>query len=202
MIFRIFITLVVIISGYIVFEMIRISGLQNRLLTASNEQILGNPQGDVTLIEFLDYNCVYCKEVYPTVSQAVAADGNIRFIPRPVALLEPGPIDKARLAYAAAEQSKFKEMHEALMLREGVLDEQGLQELAQQIGLDAAKLKEDYDSPQTQELTQNNIDLMNGFRLTATPSFAIGRKILFVPHDRLPTAAELMAMFEESRAIE
>lgn len=202
MIFRIFIALVVLISGYIIFEMIRINGLQSNLLSAPAEHVLGNPQGDVTLVEFLDYNCVYCKEVFPIVSQAVSEDGNVRFIPRPVALLEPGPIDKARLAYAAAEQGKLKEMHAALMAHEGLLDEQGLQDLALQTGLDPTRLMEDYDSPKIQELAQNNIDLMNGFRFNSTPTFAIGRKILFMPYERLPTAQELLAMFEESRSIE
>ena len=202
MIFRIFIALVLIVAGYFTFEIVRGFVLQNAVTNVDEPYILGNPDGNLTLVEFMDYNCVHCKDAHPVIMEAVERDGNVRFAPRPVDMLEPAPTVQARIAYAAGKQGAFAAMHQAMIDNNRIVDEQVMQDLALEIGIDPTQLREDYESDEVKELAQENMNLFLKLRMGGTPTYAVGRKIMFTPYERSPTVEDFLAIFEEARSLQ
>ena len=200
MAFRIFIIAIVLICAYLVFETGRFVLLQNSLLKIDAEYVMGNAEGDITLVKFLDYNCSFCRDAHPIVSEAVRRDGNIAFIPRPVSILEHEGINPALLPFAAAKQGQgnFQAMHEALIANYRVIDEQVIQDLALELGLDHEKLKEDIESKDVLKAADKNLKLFLRYRLNGTPAYAVGKDILFIPKGTM-NADDFLSVFAEAR---
>lgn len=138
----------------------------------------GNLKGDVTMIEFFDYNCGYCKRVFPGVMEVIKTDGNIRFVSKEFAILGPGSEAAARAALAAELQGKYMEMHVALMEIRGRIDEAKVLKTAEKVGLDMEKLKEDMKSDKVTAEINSTRDLARGLNITGTPAFIIGDQII------------------------
>jgi len=198
MAYRIFISLIVIICAYLAFETVRYAFLQNSLLNEEPEYVLGNPEGDVTFVKFLDYSCKFCRDAHPVVNAAVKRDGNVKYLPRPVETLTSEGIKASLLPYAAAKQGKFIEMHDALMENYRVIDDQVIQDLALQIGIDHEQLKRDIEDKNVIKKADKNMDLFNDYRLNATPAYAVGKGILLVP-DRTFNENDFLTLFKEAR---
>lgn len=198
MAFRIFISLIVLICAYLAFETVRYQFLQHSLLNTDAEYVLGNPDGDVTFVEFLDYSCKHCRDAHPLIEQALRQDGNIKFIPRPISILGTEGINAALLPYAAARQGKFIEMHNALMDNYRIIDEQVLQDLSLEIGIDHQKLQDDLADEDVLEAVQDNLDLFNSYNFQYVPSYAVGKGIVFTPDHDLATN-EFLNLFQEAR---
>jgi len=198
MAYRIFISLIVIVCAYLAFETVRHLFLQNSLLNQESEYVLGNPDGDVTLVKFLDYSCKFCRDAHPIINDAVRRDGNVKFLPRPVSILGAQGINASLLPYAAAKQGKFTEMHDALMDNYRVIDDQVIQDLALEIGIDHQQLKSDIEDKDVIKKAESNFKLFRSYRLIATPSYAIGKSILFSPDQDL-SATDFITLFNEAR---
>ena len=112
-----------------------------------NAPVLGNPDGDVTVIEFFDYNCPYCKRAMAEIDALLAEDGNIRLVMREWPILSEGSAFAARAALASRQQGKYAEMHDALMGMCGKVEEQAVLRVAVENGLDIDKLKADMQAP-------------------------------------------------------
>lgn len=199
MVFRIFIAAILLASAYFGFEAVRFSFLQNSLLSAADEYSLAPVEHDITFVSFLDYNCPHCKDAHPVIMNALERDGRVNYIPRPADFIETDGLALSRLPYAAAKQGKFWEMHEALIENYRVVDEQVLQDITLELGIDQDKLMADYESKEVIKLSQKNHDLHRKFRLDGTPAYAVGRKIMFQPRTRTPTAEDFIAIFNEAR---
>ena len=102
-----------------------------------NAPVLGNVDGDVTIVEFFDYNCPYCKRVKPEIQALMAADPDIRLVCREWPILGEGSVFAARAALAARNQGKYEEFHWALMGLQGRAEEASILNAAVEIGLDA-----------------------------------------------------------------
>ena len=96
----------------------------------------GNPQGDVTLVEFFDYQCGYCKRVHPTVQKLLKEDGNIRFVYKEFPILGPASVFAGRAAIASITQGKYLVFHNAMMALKGPLSERRVIKTARAVGLD------------------------------------------------------------------
>lgn len=198
MAFRIFISLIVLACVYLAFETVRYVFLQNALLNTDAEYLLGNPEGDVTIVNFIDYSCPPCRETHPYLDRALQSDGNVKYIPRPVSVLNAEGINAALLPYAAAKQGRFAEMHYALIENYRVINDQILQDLSLEIGIDHQQLKADLNDAKVLEAFEDNMDLIDDYRLKSIPSYAIGRGILFSPADGVSTN-EFLSLFNEAR---
>jgi len=198
MAFRIFISLIIICCAYFAFETVRLLLLQRSMLNSSADYSLGNHDGDLAFVQFLDYSCSFCRASHPIISKAVAQDGNVHFIPRPVSTLESEGINAALLPYAAARQGAFAAMHGALMENYRVIDEQVLQDLALEVGIDPARFKADVESKAVQALAQKNLDIFQKYRLGATPAYAVGKNILFIPNRDL-NVEDFTTLFQQAR---
>jgi protein-disulfide isomerase len=144
----------------------------------------GNPQGDVTLVEFFDYNCPYCRRVAPTVVELEEADPDLRLVYKEFPILGPGSEFAARAALAARNQGKYVPFHNALMRATDQVTEQTVIEIAREVGLDIERLDQDMRDPAIEEAIARNLKLANDLGITGTPSFVIGQEIV-------PGAADL-----------
>lgn len=157
----------------------------------ANAPVLGNPDGDVTMVEFFDYNCPYCKRAMEPVKNLLAGDGGVRLVYREFPILGEGSLFAAKAALAAREQDKYEEMHWALMsLRRA--DEQTTIETAEDLGLDIDKLRADMDSPEVASHIALSLELADGVGISGTPSFVIGETVIpgLVPLERLVELVE------------
>lgn len=136
---------------------------------------MGNPQGDVTITEFYDYNCGFCRAVLPTLEKLVATDPGVRIVFRELPILAAESGDAARLSLAAAEQGKFMPFHNALYAA-GRVTPETMDAAAAAAGLDRARAAETAQSPRVAAEIDTNSDLAGKLGMTGTPAWVIGDK--------------------------
>jgi len=143
----------------------------------TNAPVLGNPEGDITVIEFFDYNCGYCKRAALVISKLLEADQNIRLVYREWPILSEGSRFAARASLAAQKQGRYKEFHFVLMNLEGATKGSVLK-AAQEFGYDIKKLQMDMQDPAIDQhiATSNRLTASLGF--SGTPSFVIGTQAI------------------------
>lgn len=161
----------------------------------SNAPVLGNPEGGVTVVEFFDYNCPYCKRAVDDVKSLIQDDKDIRLVYREFPILGDGSVFAARAALAARKQGQYEEMHWALMSLNRA-EEKTVLKTAGELGLDLEKLKSDMKAPEVDEHIQKSMQLAQMLGITGTPSFIIGDAL---GPGALPLE-ELQKMVAESRA--
>jgi protein-disulfide isomerase len=140
--------------------------------------IAGNPKGDVTLVEFFDYRCPYCKQVEPALEKMIGDDRQLRFVYKEFPVLGPDSEIAARVALAARKQGKYDAFHRAMMLTGGHIDEAVIYKIAASVGLDVDKLKQDAKSPEIDKVLKANLELGALLDLSGTPSFIVGDTIV------------------------
>ena len=160
-----------------------------------NAPVLGNPEGDVTLVEFFDYNCPYCRRAGDEVKALLAADPNVRVVYREWPILGEESAFAARAALAAREQGKYGEMHEALMGAQARVDEASVMEIAAGIDLDIDRLRADMDAPEVQAHIDDTMALAQSLGFNGTPSFVIADQIA----PGMVTADEMARMVDPAR---
>lgn len=157
-----------------------------RIIASRSEEIFndpttpvgGNPQGDVSLVEFFDYNCPYCRRVASTLAQIEESDPNLRIVYKEWPILGQSSVFAARAALASRKQDKYAAFHNALMQASRRVDEGTVLEIAAQVGLDVAQLKQDMEAPEITRAITRNRELAKALRISGTPSFVIGDQIL------------------------
>jgi len=152
---------------------------QSELLRDPDSPVAGNPDGDVTIVEFSDYQCPYCKRAHAAVQSVVAADGKVKVVYKDLPILgEPSRI-AAVAALAARSQGKHIALHNALMEYAGKIDRDKIMEIAASVGLDMAKLQQDMDDPKVKQIIERNMALGSALGVRGTPAFVVGNQ--FVP---------------------
>jgi len=134
----------------------------------------GNPKGDVTVVEFFDYNCGYCKKAVDDVVKLVEEDKNVKVVFHEMPILSPVSQDAARWALAAHKQGKYFEYHVALMKGGGARSVQTLESTAKDVGLDVAKMKKDADSKEVRDMVEQSVSVARDLGIRGTPAFIIG----------------------------
>jgi protein-disulfide isomerase len=152
-----------------------------------NAPVLGNPDGDVTIVEFFDYNCPYCKRAMTEVQAVLSADANVRLVYREWPILGEASVFATRAALASREQGKYEEMHWAMMGLKGRVGEERVMAVAKDLGLDLDKLRADMESPAVEEHIATSMRLAQALGFNGTPSFVIGQSLVpgFVEQDQL-----------------
>jgi protein-disulfide isomerase len=140
---------------------------QGKLTTA------GNPKGNVTVVEFFDYQCIHCKKMSPTMDSLVKKDSDLRVIYKEFPIFGKSSEMASRVALAAGLQGKYQAMHEALFKIEKRIDNQNVMEAAKSLGLDMAKLKKDMDSKEVTSILDANRQLAEKLHLMGTPAFVV-----------------------------
>ena len=161
-----------------------------------NSPNLGNLAGDVTVVEFFDYNCPYCRQAGKTVQALLAADANVRVIYREWPILGEASIYAARAVLAARAQGKYEEFHWVLMNGEGRASEASILKTARDLGLDITKLKADMISPAVEAHIAQSSALARKLGFTGTPAFIVGDRTA----PGMLSVDEITALVAEARA--
>ena len=151
---------------------------RDELLNSPESPVGGNPQGDVTLVEFFDYNCPYCRQVAPTMMAAEADDPKLRIVYKEFPILGPNSVFAARAALAARRQNLYPQFHKAMMQVSGSADEAQVIAVAEEIGLNVGQLRTDMQDPAIDAEIERNLALARALRINGTPGFVIGDEIL------------------------
>ena len=173
--------------------------LGDRQLVADNAQALfespgdwigGNPDGDVTIVEFMDYRCGFCKRAYPEVNDLIAIDGNIRLIVKEFPILGPQSELAARFAIATKLErgdEVYEVVHDALMTLRGDITPEALGRVAEEAGFDPAETLARMNSAEVDEIIASNRALARALQITGTPSFVMGDEMVrgYVPLDQM-----------------
>ncbi len=161
--------------------------------------VAGNPNGDVTLIEFFDYHCAFCKRVLKDVMTVLDDDPGLRIVFKEFPILGPDSVVAARVALASRNQDpdKYLEFHTTLMSTRGRLTQSRILAIARDVGFDAERLEADMDSPEITAMIKRNLALAAALGINGTPTFVIGDQIIPGAID-LDTLKQLVALARSS----
>ena len=140
--------------------------------------VAGNPMGDVTVVEFFDYHCPYCKAVSEPLQQLLNEDKGVRLVLKEFPILGEDSVLASHAALAAVGQGKYWEFHQALLEHRGKFDMDVLKTIAAKVGMDPAKLEADMGKQPIEPLISANHKLANALDVSATPTFVIGDKVV------------------------
>lgn len=139
---------------------------------------MGNANGDVTVVEFFDYQCGFCKRVFPVFMKVIKSDQNLRVLMKELPVLGPVSRFAARASAASKMQGKFFEYHVALMELRGRLTEQRVIKTAGAVGLDVKQLVKDMADPAIDRYIEDTLELAQALGINGTPAFLFGDKMV------------------------
>jgi len=159
------------------------------LTTDPNDPVMGNPDGDVTMVEFFDYRCGFCKRVFDDVQTLIKEDGNIRYVLKEFPILGDDSVYASRAAMAVwlHQRDKYPAIHTALMRSKGGLSNAKVMELAKEAGIDTKALGEQMNDPKIAQSFASTQAQAEALGITGTPAFIIGQNLA-------PGAISLSAM--------
>lgn len=158
-----------------------VASRQTALLNDAATQVLGNPQGDVAIIEFFDYTCPFCKAAEPRLQQLLKDDRGVKLIVKEFPILTAESLVASKAALASVKQGKYEAFHNMLMGFKGRLTNDVIFDTAKDVGLDVGRLKKDMDAPEIADEIIANFNLARALRIFDTPNFIIGNHILTEP---------------------
>ncbi|MBC8038009.1 MAG: DsbA family protein [Rhizobiales bacterium] len=160
------------------------------LFHSKSDFVAGNPKGDVTMVEFFDYNCSWCKRGMPEVVNLIEGDKNLRIVLKEFPIFGEDSEYAAHAALASNKQGKYWQFHLAMLGHEGKLAKTDVDAIATAQGLDLALLKKDMESPEIAETIGRNQKLAQDLAINATPAFVIDRKVIvsYLPKEALAAA--------------
>jgi protein-disulfide isomerase len=155
-----------------------IADARKELISDPASPVGGNPAGDVTIVEFFDYRCPYCKAIEPSLEALLKADGKLRIVYKEFPILGPASVYAARVALAAVPAGKYGDFHRAMMAVKGPIDEDVVRKTAEGVGLDMAKIEFDMESDAVSHAIAANMKLAQQLNVDGTPAFIIGDEML------------------------
>lgn len=165
------------------------------LFGAPGDWVGGNPEGDITLVEFMDYRCSFCRRAHDEVAGLLAADGNIRFVLKEFPILGEESVAAARFAIATkrvAGDDAYKSVHDALMSYNGAMNAAGFTRLADALGLDANAIVAEMESDAVTGIIAANHALAQRLRINGTPAFVMDDRMLrgYMPQEQMQAIAD------------
>jgi protein-disulfide isomerase len=152
------------------------------LFNSPRQVTLGNPQGDVTFVEFFDYNCGYCKRALGDMTALMGKDPKLKVVLKEFPVLGPGSVEAAQVAVAVRMQDKggkkYMEFHQKMLLGRGQADKTRAMAVAKEIGLDMTRLEKDLKSDEITASLQESAKLAEALGLNGTPSYVIGSDVV------------------------
>lgn len=150
----------------------------------------GNPEGDVTLVEFIDYRCGYCRKAHEEVKELIESDGNIRFIVKEFPILGPDSLESSKFAIAVLEvagDAAYESAHDALIKLGGTVNETALRRLAETLGLDAEAVLAEMESDRVAQRIAETRALAQRLQINGTPTFVLEDSLLrgYLPLDAM-----------------
>jgi protein-disulfide isomerase len=154
---------------------------RDTLLNSPRDFTAGNLAGDITIVEFFDYNCGYCKRALTDLQALMKGDPKVRLVLKDFPVLGPESVEASRVALAVKKQlegEKLFEYHVRLMETRGRVNGERAIAVAKEMGVDAAKLQKDMEAPEVRATIQDNVVLGDRLGLSGTPAFVVGDEII------------------------
>jgi protein-disulfide isomerase len=152
------------------------------LFSSADQVVLGNPKGDVTFVEFFDYNCGYCKRAMSDMLTLLKDDSKLKVVLKEFPVLGPGSVEAAQVAVAVRMQDKtgkkYLEFHQELLGGRGQADRARALAVAKHIGVDMTQLEKDMKSPEVKKTLEQDYKLADALGLNGTPSYVIGDSVI------------------------
>ena len=158
-----------------------VSDAAPKIFNSPNQAVLGNPNGKVTLVEFFDYNCGFCKKSLDDIAKLVKEDSDLRLVIKDFPVLGPGSVEAAEIATALRKQfsgEKYWQYHYKLLGMKGQVGKAQALQVAKEMGADMARLDKDTAQPDTKASIQEVMTIADGLQLTGTPSFVLGDDVV------------------------
>ncbi len=142
--------------------------------------VIGNPKGDVVLVEFFDYNCGYCKRAFPDKMNLIKADPKLKVVLKEFPVLGQSSVDAARVAIAVRMQDpgKYLEFHQKLLLSRGEVTRDRALAVAKESGLDMARIERDLKSPEINATLEESAELSEKLAISGTPTYVIANEVV------------------------
>jgi protein-disulfide isomerase len=151
---------------------------QNELLHDPASPVSGNPKGEITLVEFYDYRCGYCKKAAQVVTELQKVDSRVRVVYKDFPILGEPSVLAAKAALASQAQGKHQAFHEALLASQGDMTKEKILKIAVGVGLNAKRLEADMTNPKWQAVIEKNRSLARELGLSGTPGFIVGNELV------------------------
>jgi protein-disulfide isomerase len=152
------------------------------LFNSPHEVVLGNPQGNVTMVEFFDYNCAFCKRALNDMLTLLKTDSNLKFVLKEFPVLGEGSVDAAHVAVAARMQDptgrKYIEFHQKLLGGRGEADKARALAVAKDVGFDMPRLEKDMASDEVKTTIDEDMKLADELGVNGTPSYVVGSEVI------------------------
>ena len=159
-------------------QKVALAAHQQELLHDARSPVSGNRSGDITLIEFFDYRCGYCKRAAGAVTQLQREDSRVRVIYKDFPILGEASELAAKAALASQAQGKHQAFHEAMLAFKGDITKESIVSLAGEVGLDTTKLEADMRNPEWQTVIDTNRALARTLGISGTPGFIVGTELV------------------------
>jgi len=156
-----------------------IAALHDEIFNDPDQVVLGNPDGDVTLVEMFDYNCGYCRSSLPDMAQLLADDPQLRVVLKEFPILSQGSVEAARIAVAAHREGvDYWAFHTAMFSNRGQNNEASAVAVVQKLGLNAMQIKLDAAGKAVSDEIQKSYNIAQTLKINGTPSYIIGDEII------------------------
>jgi protein-disulfide isomerase len=155
-----------------------IGSKKKEIFDSPDDLVEGNPKGDVTLVEFFDYRCPYCKQVEPSLDALLKEDGKLRIVYKEFPILGEASVYATHVALAAKKQGKYAEFHSAMMATKGDINDDTVLNVAKSIGLDVGKIKSDMGAADVQKVIDTNYALADTLNIQGTPALILGDTLI------------------------
>jgi len=155
-----------------------IASLGPQLTRTQGDPVAGNPNGDVTVVEFYDVRCPYCRRMLPVLADLLKSDHGVRIVYKDIPVLGPASVTGARAVLAAQKQGAYLKMREALMTGGATIDQDTLRATTQKLGLDWPRLQHDMGDADIQSRIDANLKLARALQIEGTPGYVIGGELL------------------------
>jgi protein-disulfide isomerase len=154
----------------------------DKLFNSSRQVTLGNAQGDVTMVEFFDYNCGYCKRALTDMLELMKNDPKLKVVLKEFPVLGPQSVEAAQIAVGVQMQDrsgkKYLDFHQKLLGGRGQVDRARALAVAKEVGLDTARLEKDMNSAEVRATLEESLKLAEALGLNGTPSYVIGSDVV------------------------
>ena len=152
------------------------------IFNSPHQVVLGNPNGNVAVAEFFDYNCAFCKRALPDMLTLLKTNPNLKFVLKEFPVLGPGSVEAAHVAVAARMQDpsgkKYIEFHQKLLGGRGPADKARALAVAKEVGFDTARLEKDMGSDEVKKTIDEDMKLADALGVSGTPSYVVGDEVV------------------------
>jgi protein-disulfide isomerase len=200
MLFRVIVVILVLAAAYALFEIYRFSAMNYSVQSTKTEFVTQGPaKADVTMVEFLDYKCGFCRDMHPSIKEFLNTRKDVRYVARPIAVLGEESARLARLALAAGMQGKFWEMHDAFLTTDADIDDKFLRETAALYDIDYDKMIADADGDDVKKIFDDNVKDADNAAIYSTPTVVINRTFVSGSMERMPSAQDFIDIVDAQK---